>query len=237
MDAVNNRIFLFALIASLTLHGVFFLQAASLNLFSWKKENAKIEVSYLKSPRESNNFSKPVSRRSGRQEFPKLPLRITTDNRLPPQYGNEARNNPFNKDKGNIPLNSTFTKPAFTKTTFAKPEISMSKKRINLPAVDTDKINSPSYISYYQIVREKIRRAAYQNYSRTEVGEAYVTFIISNDGTMKESRLVSEKSSSSPYLKEIALKSIREATPFPNFPKELDYPQLSFNVIISFEIE
>ncbi len=237
MDSVNQRIFLFAFITSLTLHGVFFLQAASLNLFSWGREKDKIEVSYLRTPQESKNFFKPTPQRSGKPEFPKLPSRITADNRLPPQYGNEARNSLFNKDRENISLNSPFIKPAFTKTTFAKPEISMSKKKITLPAVDMDKINSPSYISYYQIVREKIRRAAYQNYSRTEVGEAYVTFIISNDGVLKESRLVSEKSSSSPYLREIASKSIREATPFPIFPKELDYSQLSFNVVISFEIE
>jgi TonB family protein len=86
-------------------------------------------------------------------------------------------------------------------------------------------------------VREKIRRAAYQNYTRIETGEVYVSFIISNDGYLKEIKLIPEKSSPIPYLRETALKSIKEASPFPNFPKDLDYPQLSFNVVISFEIE
>jgi outer membrane biosynthesis protein TonB len=48
---------------------------------------------------------------------------------------------------------------------------------------------------------------------------------------------VEEKSSADVYLTEIALKSVNDASPFPKFPTELDYFQLSFNVIISFEIE
>ena len=106
-----------------------------------------------------------------------------------------------------------------------------------MPPVDLDKINNPSYVSYYQIVREKIRRAAYQNYTHTDTGEVYVTFVISNDGYLKASRLVEEKTTAAAYLHDIALKSVKEASPFPNFPKELDYPELSFNVVISFEIE
>jgi TonB family protein len=65
----------------------------------------------------------------------------------------------------------------------------------------------------------------------------YLSFIISTEGYLREVRLVEEKSSFSPYLREIALRSIKEASPFPDFPKELDYPQLTFNVVISFEIE
>ena len=42
--------------------------------------------------------------------------------------------------------------------------------------------------------------------------------------------------SGNPYLRDIALRSIK-ASSFPNFPKELDYLQLTFNVVISFEIE
>ena len=128
-------------------------------------------------------------------------------------------------------------KYAFTKPAFVKPDIIAVKKKITLPPIDLDKINNPSYISYYQIVREKIRRAAYQNYTRAEVGEAYLSFLISSDGSLKAMHLIEEKSSPSVYLKEISLRSIKEASPFPNFPKELDYPQLSFNVVISFEIE
>ena len=88
-----------------------------------------------------------------------------------------------------------------------------------------------------QIVREKIRRSAYQNYTHNETGEVYISFIISNDGYVKDVHLIEARTSASDYLKGIASRSVRDASPFPNFPKELDYPQLSFNIIISFEIE
>lgn len=124
-----------------------------------------------------------------------------------------------------------------SKPVFASSEITAIKKKITLPAIEMAKINNPSYISYYQIVREKIRRSAYQNYTHNVTGEVYVSFIISNDGYIKDVRLVEERTTVNDYLKNIALRSIRDASPFPGFPKELDYPQLSFNIIISFEIE
>lgn len=122
-----------------------------------------------------------------------------------------------------------------------KPElvrtITPFKKKVNLPPIDIDKIDNPSYISYYQIVRERIRRAAYQNYSRNDTGEVYLAFVISNNGELRSTRLIEDKSSANTYLKNIALTSVKYASPFPVFPKELDYPELSFNVVISFEIE
>ena len=228
----ENKIFLIAFLTSAAVHGVIFVQNSNLALFSPQRKDQKTEISYLKNPQEPKAYLRPVPQIKDREEFLKLPAKIIANNRLPPQYPNQERNNIFKKDKESISSNPAFAKPAFT-----RPDIIAIKKKITLPPIDMNKINSPSYISYYQIVREKIRRAAYQNYSRIEVGEAYVSFIITTDGALKDVRLVGEKSSLSPYLREIALKSIREATPFPNFPKELDYPQLSFNVIISFEIE
>jgi TonB family protein len=125
----------------------------------------------------------------------------------------------------------------FSKPTLTNSQVLAIKRKITLPALQMAKIDNPSYISYYQIVREKIRRSAYQNYTHNATGEVYVSFIISNDGYIKDVRLVEEKTAADDYLKNIALRSIRDASPFPNFPKELDYPQLSFNIIISFEIE
>jgi outer membrane biosynthesis protein TonB len=123
------------------------------------------------------------------------------------------------------------------KPAFDQADIVAMKKRITMPAVDMNKFKGTSYITYYQLVREKIRRIAYQKYSGSEVGYTYMTFIVSNDGLLKEVRLVKERSSESVYLQQIALRSIKDASPFPSFPGSLDYPQLSFNVIISFEVE
>jgi len=228
----SDRVFQITLLISLIAHTVILFQNANLNLFSNNKKDQKMEVSYIKEPKKELEPLKaaaplPVPKK---EPFLKLPPNITAKKRTPPPFIDKQ--DLFNKRESNILPEPTFTKPAFI-----KPDIIAVKKKITLPPIDIDKINNPSYIGYYQIVREKIKRAAYQNYTHAETGEVYLSFIISCDGYLKEIRLSEEKSSSSSYLKETALRSVKDASPFPNFPKELDYPQLSFNVIISFEIE
>jgi len=226
----SDKIFMTTLVISAIAHGVILFQNPNLNLNNLPKDKKEtiLEVSYLKPPLETKEF--PKSAVPKKEPFLRLSSKITANKTNPPPYID--RENIFRKNKEMVSQKYTFTRPAFI-----RPDIIAVKKKITLPPIDLDKIDNPSYISYYQIVREKIRRTAYQNYTRAEVGEVYLTFLIFSDGSLKAIHLIEEKSSPSPYLKEISLRSIKEASPFPNFPKELDYPQLSFNVVISFEIE
>jgi len=225
---LSDKVFQIAIAISLVLHGAILLGNPDFNIFTSRQKEEVVEVSYIKEAKKPPEERKrSVSRM---QPFLKLPPKITADKRNPPPFM-EKQDTPGRSSAGNLP------KPTFNKPEFAKPDIIAVKKKITLPTVGLDKINNPSYISYYQIVREKIRRAAYQNYTRTETGEVYISFIISNDGYLKETLISEERSSSSTYLREIALRSVKDASPFPRFPKELDYPQLSFNIVISFEIE
>jgi len=229
----SDKVFPTALILSIITHGIILFQNPNLNLniFPKDKKEPILEVSYVKSPQETQKLKEyPKTALPKKEPFLRLSSKITANKINPPPFID--RDNIFRKSKESISQKYVFTKPAF-----AKPDIIAVKKKITLPPTDLDKIDNPSYISYYQIVREKIRRAAYQNYTRAEVGEAYLSFLIFSDGSLKAVQLIEEKSSPSTYLKEIASRSIKEASPFPNFPKELDYPQLSFNVVISFEIE
>lgn len=179
-----------------------------------------MEVSYIKKPQVIQ--SKPKEIAPERVLSLKSVAKINASKLAPPPFVEK-------------PL---LLKPTFIKPVALKPDIIAVKKKITLPPIGVDKINNPSYINYYQIVREKIRRTAYQNYGRAEVGEVYLSFIIAKDGYLKETQVIEEKSSPNSYLKEVASRSINDASPFPAFPKELlDYPQLSFNVVISFEIE
>ena len=226
----SDKAFTITLVLSAIVHGVILFQNPNLNvnIFPKDKKEPILEVSYVKSPQETKEYSKTTPPK--KEPFLKLSSKITATKITPPPYID--RENIFKKNREIISQKYAFYKPAFV-----KPDIIAVKKKISLPPIDLDKIDNPSYISYYQIVREKIRRAAYQNYTRAEVGEVYLSFLIFSDGSLKAMQLIEEKSSSSPYLRGIALRSIKEASPFPNFPKELDYPQLSFNVVISFEIE
>ena len=232
----SDRVFKFTLIISLLTHGAILLQSPNLNPFSPPPKEQTIKVRYIKENPQAKllpgALAKPGSaRRVFKSEpFLNLDAKIGTGGRVPPPY--VERENVFKGSK--VMLN----RPAdFAKPTFASPDLVAIKKKITLPAIGMAKINNPGYISYYQIVREKIRRSAYQNFTHNETGEVYISFIISNDGMINDVRLVEEKSTANDYLKDIALRSVKDASPFPNFPKELDYPQLSFNIIISFEIE
>ncbi len=176
--------------------------------------------------RQNNNVSKRNS-----APFLKLPSVITSkDIKTSEQLPGIDRQELFKTSKDTAQNSSLLVKPSFL-----KPEISAAKKIIIFHQVE--KSINPVYMSYYQFVREKIRRCAYENYTRIENGEVYLSFIIYNDGKINEIHVVEGKSMASPYLKEIALKSVRDASPFPNFPTELDYEKLSFNVVVSFEIE
>ncbi|NLE65077.1 MAG: energy transducer TonB [Elusimicrobia bacterium] len=108
-------------------------------------------------------------------------------------------------------------------------------KEVSVPVIQSEKINSPSYVTYYQIVRDRIRDRAYTNYTRLSAGEVFLSFIIRSDGTLVELQVLEQRSTANDFLREVGLRSVREASPFPPFPKELDYPELTFNVQISFQ--
>ena len=226
----SEKTFQIALFMSLITHSAIFLTYPGLNLLSLHKRLEKIQIVYLKNPPQLPKDTKQPT--PNKETLLKMTARIKTlDKSI---YGLPANKEGFfNKNKPISLRDSAFIRP-----TIDKPDIIPAKRKISLPPIEMNKIgNNPSYVSYYQIVREKIRRAAYQNYSRSETGEIYLAFVIYAEGSLKEVRLIEEKSSANFFLRGIALRSIRDATPFPPFPKELDYPQLSFNVIISFEIE
>jgi len=234
----SDRLLRFTFAVSIISHGVLLMQSPHLNPLAPAPKEQMIKVRYVKKEElQSKLLSKPKvnadSAKALRKPDPFLRLdskivKTAAAAKIPPPYierGNEGSKALLNKS------------PELAKPAFNSPDIMSIKKKITLPKIEMARINNPSYISYYQIVREKIRRSAYQNYTHNEIGEVYLSFIISDDGYVKDVRLIETKTSASDYLKKIALRSVRDASPFPNFPKELDYPRLSFNIIISFEIE
>jgi outer membrane biosynthesis protein TonB len=238
----SNRILRVTFVISLLIHGAMLLASPGLNPFSPAPKKQKIEVRYIK----ENPRNKPVPG-PGRQllkaePFLKLDSQVVAGSRVPPPYIEQENVLPSRLENHGLPSVrqshrlENYGLPS-ARPTFAGPDLMAIKKKITLPPIEMAKIKNPSYISYYQIIREKIRRSAYQNYTHNETGEVYISFIISSDGLIRNARLVQGRSGANDYLKGIALRSVNDASPFPNFPKELDYPQLTFNIIISFEME
>lgn len=119
-----------------------------------------------------------------------------------------------------------------------KEDSSALKKNVSLPNIPGETFKTPEYKSYYQVIREKIRRFAYYNYRKLQEGEVFLTFSLTSQGELADVAVNEQKSSKDDYLRNIALNSIKEAAPFGDFPEKLKKNQkLSFNVIISFEIK
>lgn len=230
---LSSRPFLTTLIVSLLLHGIILFQRTNFSFLVKDTTPKKLEISYLNIPQINQQLDLYKKAEEDKKEelLRKLPKVNASIKKAPPPFVAKSKEISI-RQQSNIPKPISLTKPYLEKS-----DITAVKRKISFSTPDKDKINNSTYLNYYQIVREKIRRAAYQNYTRTEMGEIYLSFVISNSGNLTQTRIIDEKSSLSPYLKGIALESVRSASPFPNFPKELDYPQLSFNVIVSFEVE
>lgn len=110
-------------------------------------------------------------------------------------------------------------------------------ENIILPDLPPNFPNRPQYLNYYQIVRERIKLCAYRNYIGDSTGEVFIRFTLASNGQLKANQVIDERSQAGNFLKQIALKSIRDAAPYPAFPKEIIHSELKFNTIISFELK
>ncbi|MDD5255888.1 MAG: hypothetical protein PHR11_07565, partial [Candidatus Omnitrophica bacterium] len=167
----SNKIFQYTFLISLAVHGFLLTQTPNFFLPPERKEQEQPEVSYLEPPAKTPAASiqaKPLPQ-------PVATSRMIAKKITPPPFIDKE--GIFKKETARASGSQETTKPGL-----AEPTVIPVKKIITLPPVNLDKIDNPSYVSYYQIVREKIRRAAYQHYARTETGEVYLTFIISKEG-------------------------------------------------------
>lgn len=228
---LSDRTFMATFFISLCTHGIILFQRLDFNLFTDKPKMENLKISYVKAP-EKEKPTEQNKRNVKQEPFFKLPSKVTVKP-VHLEIAASGKTEAFNDIKRIISLDSALIKP-----NLIKPDITGVKKKITLspPKSEINKISDPSYISYSQISREKIRRALYQNYGdSTATGIINLAFIVSKDGGLKDAH-ITEPSSSAPFLREIALTSVREAAPFPDFPDDLNYHiELPFNVEISFE--
>lgn len=218
----NNNYLIIGLLISLGAHGMLIAGLPHFSLDHPQKKDT-VEVIYVKPKPEPVTMQK----REGILKDPVLAKQTAIVKPTPP---------PFVKPKEET--------AKVEKESAKKPEVAIAKTpaleakpAVTIPEVEQEKIKNPSYLSYYQLIRERIKRSAYQLYSSRERGEVYVSFIVRSNGQVIDTDLIEAKSSSNLHLRDIALRSIRNAAPFPLFPKELNYPDLSFNILITFGTE
>ncbi len=221
---LEEQIFKYAIILSLLAHFIFFL-----NLPNYAKNHSKrlfknVEITYynlkLQAKNPDSQSIKKDGRDFGREKSTEVLLKKNTS-------VNTAIIDMSKLDDKFLVVNK---QPAQIT------EVNM-KRKVSVPALKSEKINNPLYQNYYQAVRSVIKKRAYANYSKTDTGEVYLTFVLLSDGRLKQLQVIDERTSANDFLKDISLRSIKESSPFPAFPGDLNYPELSFNVVISYEVE
>ncbi|MFA5156400.1 MAG: energy transducer TonB [Candidatus Omnitrophota bacterium] len=237
---LTKRPFLTAIVLSLLVHLVILLRMPGFYSILRQPDTVQVEVKYVESKKQENlqpTHSQPkASLRPKREPLLKLPSFISASASAPSPFTDKQELQPGKKKDlgrgGRVLIKPALIRPDTIGS--VKKKITLAAPRENL---DLNKINSPSYIGYFQLTREKVKRILYQRYTYMEEGEVYLSFIVSNSGDIKDVRVDDDRSSASPYLREIAMASVRESSPFPAFPKDLEYPELTFNVVVSFEVE
>ena len=115
-----------------------------------------------------------------------------------------------------------------------RPQPSEAIDLSNLTQLSSDSV---AYVDYFRFLRERIRWAALRNYPQRNVeGEVYLSFTLTANGQVAEARIIEGRSTPDPGLRTASLESLREAAPFPAFPNTLNRPQMTFRIVIVYEV-
>jgi len=96
--------------------------------------------------------------------------------------------------------------------------------------------NSRDYINYYQLIREKIRQALKTRYTKYYgQGDVSLIFMLNSNGSLAAVDVDGAVSARDSALAQLAVMSVKEAAPFPGFPRELSVPKMSFDLTVSFK--
>jgi hypothetical protein len=111
-----------------------------------------------------------------------------------------------------------------------------SNYRVSITPIKSEKINNPVYAAYNEMVRDLIKQKVYENYDKMERGSVYLTFLVDEHGVLKAAKIIPEKTDASEHLQEIAMRSLREASPFPPFLKGMNLTEYPFNIEIQYHV-
>jgi len=153
----------------------------------------------------------------------------------------DLNDNPRFYSNGSVPVSLGHEKSMLPFNMFerSKPERMTSmelSRRVSIMPISSEKINNPVYAAYNEMVRDRIKEKVYQNYDKMEMGTVYLTFLLDEDGTLKAAQIIQEKTNAPEHLQEIALKSLRDASPFPPFLKGMNLSEYPFNIQIQYQV-
>jgi TonB family protein len=214
-----DRILLKTLLFSFLGHILIFFPWSGLDIRSSRKDFKDIEINYFQireTPQEEIKISNPiVAAKSDKDEVGQS--KVTEKKEPPPAEKKEVSLETKKEEKKQA--------PALTREEqmVARDFASLSKE--------------PVFLDYYRAIREKIKISAHRHKPAFfSPGEVYIFFILDNQGELRRLKVIDSKSDPSTVLREAAMRSVEDASPFPLFPQGLNREQISFNIIIAFEI-
>ncbi|MBU1086162.1 MAG: TonB family protein [Candidatus Omnitrophica bacterium] len=220
----NNKIFKITLLVSLCLHALILFPMPKFQ----KKKPEVIEpvfFNYLavNIPQPKNNIkdlNKANIHQKQRKKIAKKTYRTIKSNKKTQKPASKIEENPE-------PLANT---PAVEPE--PKKEI-LTKQSPVLPKKDEDLSKDKYYISYYRLINELLRDSVIYPDDFSE-GEIALTFVLNADGSLVNVDVLQDTSYNNNSLRETAKQIVKNASPFPPFPKELRQNQLTFNVVFCF---
>ncbi|MFH1776292.1 MAG: TonB family protein [Candidatus Omnitrophota bacterium] len=210
----QNKTFQAALLISMCLHATLFLPRAFCSKYFFPKAKiADIEVTYLISSQDK--LSLPAEKTALPSEPIYLPKKekstaITTKKHTVSVY------------KRSVPGTKKVNIRDETNEFYKRQAQSLKESKI--------------YLDYYSNIREKIRRNVIYP-AQFKRGDIFLTFTITKKGQLHCVQIIEENSASDQFLQKAAIRSIEAATPFPAIPEKIDREELTFNLVISFEVE
>lgn len=109
-------------------------------------------------------------------------------------------------------------------------KISSSKQ---IEALGSMALKNEPYFNYYQLIVNKIGKIARLNQPKGLKGEVNLNFSLTSDGNLIDEPKVID--ATEPPLSDYAIQSIKNASPFPPFPPEMQESERTFKVSLSYE--
>ena len=102
--------------------------------------------------------------------------------------------------------------------------------------IPTDLEKDNNYQKYYQSVRLQIQLTAEKNYRGFKsIGMVHLSFVVGKKGGLKNIYVYKEDTSANDFLLQVAIRSVKDASPFLSFPPELPHEELPFSIYIEFK--
>jgi len=230
----------YALVISFFLHCCILAGLSVSQMRLSKKSFKKIEVAYMRPMRQSaqnNKYTQDIPTKTIKEKKIKTKEIVKRFEMLPSSESSLFSSQDKVKDISK--LNGASKLADKQPLTFKEAASLKSEKKISVPILKSEKITNIKYVSYNENIRQKIRQQAYKYAENPDFqsGEVYLTFVLGANGLLKDIKIIEEKTRANTFLRNVGLRSVREASPFASFPKDLSYPELTFNVVISFEVK